>query len=104
MEIKSTDVNRVANIYRQNSVGQAGKSGAKETKKVDTVAISNRGMLMKEFGKVISSVAEEVHGSVSEERLQSLADSVKAGNYTVSSDDIARAIFNRIGGNGIVEG
>ena len=62
----------------------------------DKVTISQGAAARAEAGRVASSLAAEVEGSASPERMEALRRAVQDGSYEVPSVDVADAILDRI--------
>ena len=96
MKIKPTNIRNIARLYQQNMKSQRSNGeGAKITRQ-DVVEISKEGAKRSEFEGVVRSVAAEVSRNVSAETLKRLRQQVDRGEYSVSSQDIARAILTKI--------
>lgn len=67
------------------------------TLNTDRISISSEAARQVELGSTVQHIAAEVETSVSSARLQQLSAQIEAGEYRVSTHQLAAAILNDIG-------
>lgn len=72
----------------------AGAKGAGKAARADKVTLSGEAAQRAEQSRLASALAGEVESAASPERLAALHDAVQAGEYHVSSEDIADAMLD----------
>lgn len=74
--------------------GGGSKTGGVFGSKTDTVSISEEAASRAEARRLAGGLAAEVEGAASPERIEALRVQVAAGEYHVSSEDLADAILD----------
>lgn len=89
MQISLDEVRRVAKLYQ---IERAERTYPRETVPAPASELS-----ISEETQLVRNVLNEVHGSeeVREDRIQELKAKIEAGEYNMSSETIAEAIFKR---------
>lgn len=72
------------------------KPVGKLSAKHDKVSISPEAASFAEIDRSTKTIASEISGSASQERINSLKAQIAAGTYNVSADDVADAILDRM--------
>lgn len=101
MKINSSGLDRYKSYLQSVGNGEGGSAKTKEKNKVtanntDKITISGEAAAKAELGRLASTVAAEVEGAVSAERLGELRAAVQDGSYYVSSEDLADAMLSRV--------
>lgn len=86
----------VKSVKSNESAGTKGNAGAAAPHNTDKVTISQDAAARAEIGRLSSSLAAEVEGAASPERMAMLQEAVQSGSYSVSAADVADAMLNRI--------
>lgn len=63
----------------------------------DRISISAEATRQAEFNSTVQHIATEVETSVGSARLQQLSEQIEAGNYRVSTHQLAASILNNLG-------
>ncbi len=71
-------------------------SGRTPVNQHDTVSISPEASSFRELDRSSKAIASEIHGSASQERINSLKAQISAGTYNVSAGSVADAILERM--------
>ncbi len=91
--MKINNMNPSAAINSYLNTGSSSKTVASGKEKKDTVAIDGRNFNPKTYA---STVASEISGDVSAERLAALKQSIEDGSYNVPADILADALLGKI--------
>lgn len=98
MKINGNSINAVS-AYIHSAGDTASRKSVKESakKSVDRVEFSEAAKAALERNAAVkekkADAVREIRNSASPERIAALRDSVASGNYSVSSEDIARSIL-----------
>ena len=85
----------VKSVKAGEGTGAKGKLKA-AAENTDKVTISQDAVARAETGRLVSTIAAEVEGAASSERIEELRQAVQSGSYTVSAADVADAILDRL--------
>ena len=88
--IKSGSSKRCCGNY---SYTPAEKAAAAKT---DCFSLSSEASMFRECGKVIKSSVAEITAPASENRINSLRQQIQSGTYSISAENIADAILERV--------
>lgn len=77
----------------EGAVPSAGSARTESAVNTDRVLISAEAATRGELGHVVQNAASEVETSVGSARLAQLSQSIEAGEYNVSADDLVNAIL-----------
>ena len=96
------DRNRAIQFYESTKTAVAAKAeqvtaGKIEGGNTDRVSISSAAARQVELGSTVQNIASEVETGVSSTKLQKLAQQIEAGEYHVSSEQLAASILNILG-------
>lgn len=86
----------VKSVKSGEAPGAKGKAKTGAAGNTDKVTISQGAAARAEAGRVASSLAAEVEGAASPERLETLRQAVQDGSYDVPAADVADAILDRL--------
>lgn len=98
MQISSSQMNKILSLYAQQSKATAAKSkttdshaaAAKPADKRDELVLSDRAREIQLAMKAAKDAPD-----IREERVQAIREQLKDGTYSVSAEDVARAMLNR---------